>query len=517
MKISFSLQAVRRLNLGYQAALMWLGVYLAVCLSGQRFDARYLGFGWQLIPWDILSTDPWRSLWYLHVQPPLWNATLGISAWISPVSDVITLQIVMAGFGAVLAGASAILAQRLGLGRRSALIVAVLATVNPEVLKGAFEPTYELAVAALLVTMAAVMVGSTKAELSVVSVHRRVILVALVVTVIALTRSLYHPLWVGAVVGLVLWAYRRHLSWRVVVVALLIPVIGIGSWMGKNQVLYDRATLSSWFGMNLQRAVIPVLDLDDLEAMYARGAVSEIAMIGPFGNYGLYSDVVEPCEPSQNHRSVTEPMRTTDQWSPNFNYECFLPVFDQAGQDAFAVIQEHPKAWLEGRLWSLRTTFAVSSMPAESSSLIMRLLDDGYSVARLDYGGVLSTQGWGTPIYGQLEAPVEFGLILIPLYALVIGYGLTRLATVLRRRAAPAEDAIAESMVFAERRALVLLVVSGTVLFTIVIGVVAELGEQARFRTMTDPLVIVVAATLALPRLAAFFGSTRQRFRSQSV
>jgi hypothetical protein len=156
-------------------------------------------------------------------------------------------------------------------------------------------------------------------------------------------------------------------------------------------------------------------------------------------------------------------------------------------------------------------------MPAESSSLIMRLLDDGYSVARLDYGGVLSTQGWGTPIYGQLEAPVEFGLILIPLYALVIGYGLTRLATVLRRRAAPAEDAIAESMVFAERRALVLLVVSGTVLFTIVIGVVAELGEQARFRTMTDPLVIVVAATLALPRLAAFFGSTRQRFRSQSV
>jgi hypothetical protein len=118
---------------------------------------------------------------------------------------------------------------------------------------------------------------------------------------------------------------------------------------------------------------------------------------------------------------------------------------------------------------------------------------------------------------------VEFGLILIPIYGLVIGYGLTRLTTVFRRRDSRLDgetsetDAPSKSMGDAERRALVLVVVSGTVLFTIVIGVVAELGEQARFRTMTDPLVVVVAATLVLPRLVSLLKSTRQKFRSQSV
>lgn len=515
----------RRGAVGYQTALIWFGVYVLVCSSGQRFDTSYLGFGWQLIPWDILSSDPWRSLWYLHVQPPLWNAALGISAWVSPMSDATTLQILMAFFGVVLAGASAMLAHRLGLGRRSAIGVALIATLHPEVLKGAFEPTYELAVAALLMTLVAFAFGNTtsnepsRAPMPSAGrdesggLGRQVIAVSVIATVTALTRSLYHPVWVAAVIGLVLWFYRRQVNRRVVVAAILIPVIGIGAWMGKNQIVYDRPTLSSWFGMNLQRAVIPVLDFQKLEEMYARGQVSDVAMIGPFGNYGLYDDVMEPCVPSGDHRSIVEPMRTTDEWSPNFNYECFLPVFDRAGQDAWAVIKEHPEAWLEGRLWSLRTTAAVSSMPAESDSEVMRALDRIYSWARLDYRGVLSTEGWGTPIYGQLEAPADFGLVLIPLYGLVVVLGLSQVRAVWRGLRETADGAPASGG--SQRRSLVLLITAGTVLFTVVVGAVAELGEQARFRTMTDPLVVVVAGVFIYPQLQSVFAAMIRRLRLQ--
>jgi len=512
MKFSLPL-LMRRVNVEYQAALLWLAVYVVVSTTGHRFDARYLGYGWQLIPWDILSSDPWRSLWYLHVQPPLWNAALGISAWVSPASDALTLQILMAGFGAVLAGASATLGFRLGLTRRSAVIVALIATANPEVLKGAFEPTYELAVAALLVVLGAIVIGPVDDGETLISIRRRVILVAVVVTVIALTRSLYHPLWVAAVVVLMLWTYRQQFNRRFMLAVVMIPVIGIGSWMGKNEILYDRPTLSSWFGMNLQRAVIPVLDLDDLEEMHRRGLVSDIAMIGPFGNYGLYADAVDECRPSHSHRSVVEATRTTDQWSPNFNYECFLPIFDQAGQDAWAVIKEHPGVWLQGRMWSVRTTFAVSTMPAESPSIVMRGLDSVFSWARLDFGGVLSTKGWGTPIFGQLEAPVDFGLLLIPVYASVIGFGLLQLRSIRWRRRG--ESAVVPSS--DERRALLFLYVSGTVLFTIVVGAVAELGEQARFRSMTDPLVVVVALTLVVPKVKSHFKSRRQRSTAEPL
>lgn len=495
--------AIGRLPLAARAGAIWLAVYSAVCWSGQDFDPRYLDYGWQLIPWDILSSDPWRSIWYLHVQPPLWNATLGIAAWLSPIGDATTVQVVMAAFGAAAAAGSAELARRLGASARSALVIGLVATLHPEVLKGAFEPTYELAVAALLVAVAIVAVGPTGdvATRRALDPRRRVVILALVLTAVAMTRSLYHPVWLAVVLTLALWTYRRHIGRRAVVTAVLVPLVVIGAWMGKNYVLYDRATVSSWFGMNLQRAVIPVLDLDDLDEMHERGLVSDVAMIGPFGKYALYADAVEPCRPSRAHRSLSEPTRTTDPWSPNFNYECYLPIFDRAGHDAWAVIREHPEVWLEGRLWSLRTTFAVSGTPPGSPSWLMRTLDRIYSIARLDLGGVLSTRGWGTPVFGRLEAPVDFGLLLIPMYGMVIVSGVTRIRRVLR--SAERVDVLALGSV----------VIGWTVAFTVVIGAVAELGEQARFRTMTDPLTTVAAAVLVVD----WVGRRRSRHRPHSV
>ena len=470
-------------RVGARAGAVWFAVYLLVCLTGQRFDAGYLGYGWQLIPWDILSSDPLRSVWYLHVQPPLWNLLLGDTAWLSPFGDAKTLQVLMALIGIAGAWLAAELGERLGLSRRAALVVALIATLNPEVLKGAFEPTYELAVGVLLlaVLVAVVDLGSTT------NVRRALLVLATLVTATTMTRSLYHPVWAVIIVVFGLWLLRRRIDRRTIIAVLAIPIVVIGGWMAKNQYLYGEPTLSSWFGMNLQRAVIPVLPKDDLDHLYATGEVSQIAMIGPFGRYDLYADTMPPCEPKHDHRSVTEPMRRTDELSPNFNYECFLPIFAQAGDDAWTVIREYPGAWLKGRMWSLRTTFAVSLNPRDSESFVMRGLDTVYSVGRLDMGGVLSTSGWGTPIYGQLEAPVDFGLVLIPMYGSVIVLGAwSVIKRLLRRGLGPLDPVLA--------------VAAFTVAFTILVGAVAELGEQARFRTMTDPIVTVVVIALVVRR-----------------
>lgn len=473
-------------RVGTRAAAVWSVVYLLVWGTGQRFDARYLGYGWQLIPWDILSSDPVRSVWYLHVQPPLWNLSLGSAAWLSPAGDAITLQAMMAVIGLTGAWLAAELGHRLGLGRRAAMIVALVATLNPEVLKGAFEPTYELATGVLLLGLALAFVelGSRT------GVRRSLLVVATLATATSMTRSLYHPVWAIAIVAFGVWILRKRVDRRVVIATFAVPVLVMGGWMAKNQFLYGEATLSSWFGMNLQRAVIPVLPKDDLEKMRADGEVSEIAMIGPFGKYELYEDAMPPCTPRHDHRSVAEPTRTTDQWSPNFNYECYLPVFARAGDDALAVIRAHPGVWLEGRMWSLRATFAVATYPAGSTSVVMRALDSTFSIARLDLGGVLSTYGWGTPIYGQLEAPVDFGLVLIPMYGLVMLAGGREVVRRLRGRSPGAS-------------APVVLVGAFTVAFTVVVGAVAELGEQARFRTMTDPLVTVMSIALVAAAVRA--------------
>lgn len=479
------------------AATGWLFGYLLVVATGQKFDTRYLDFGWQLVPWDILSHAPWSSVWYLHIQPPLWNLVLGVSAWSSPFGDASTLQVVMASFGVLAAASAAALGERLGLRRSTAICVALVATLHPETLKGAFEPTYELPVAALLLLVLCVMAQHGRSE-DAHHLRRRLVLLGALVTAVAMTRSLYHPLWVFAMIGIALWFARHRLNRKTLVAALAVPILVMGGWILKNQVLFGQANLSSWFGMNLQRAVIPVLDLADLRSMRDRGEVSEIAVIGPFGKYELYEDAVAPCEPTRRHRALSEATRTTDQWSPNFNFECYLPVFEQAGHDAWAVIREHPAVWLEGRLWSLRSTAAVGVTPAESTSVVMRGLDRVYSWVRLDYPGVLSTRGWGTPIYGQLTAPVDFGLALVPLYASVALGALVPAVQRLRRRAVT-------------QRAPVLIAASLTVVFTIFVGAIAELGEQARFRTMTDPLTVVVGASL----FASIIGRMRSRWEDR--
>lgn len=459
----------------FAAAAVWSGVYLVVAIGGQNFSTAYLNFGWQLVPWDVLSSDPFRSVWFMHIQPPLWNLLLGTSSWVSPVSDAVTLQAVMFVIGAGLAGASAALALRLGAGRRTATIVAVAATIHPEVLKGAFEPNYELGVALLLV-----LVLTAVGRLENPS-RRNLIRLVVVLTVLVMTRSLYHPLLAVVVAGLALVAVRRHVDRRTLAVVVAIPLVIVGGWVVKNQALFGTPNLSSWFGMNLQRAVVPVLDRDDLERMFERGEVSEVAMIGPFGRYDLYENAVDACAPTHSHRSLTEPTRASDEYSPNFNYECYIPLFEQAGRDAWAVIREHPDAWLEGRLWSLRTTFAVATLPSESPSVGLRVLDDVYSVARLDYRGVISTAGWGTPIYGRLEAPADFSLTLVAAYSLLVVAGALVAVRWIRRRSVTTSD-------------LVVMIAALLALFTVVVGAVAELGEQSRFRTATDPLVVVVVA-----------------------
>jgi hypothetical protein len=459
---------------GWIAAGVWLALYLLVWATGQRFSTAYLDYGWQLVPWDILSKRPLQSVWFLHIQPPLWNLTLGGLARLSPFTDAITLQALQAALGAIGAACAATIARRCRLGLVASVVVAVVATANPEVLRNAFEPTYELATSTLLLALVVVLARFAADP----TWRRGPVLLAAAGTAVVLTRSLYHPIWLAALLVAAFVLARRHLDRRQMLAAVAVPVLLIGGWMGKNQVLYGRPTLSSWFGMNLQRAVIPVLDADELQRMYEEGEVSDVAMIGPFGAYDLYADVMPPCAPDHDDPSVDTATRTTDEFSPNFNYECYLPVFDQAGDDAWAVISEHPGTFLEGRLWSARTIWAVALGPSQSESWAMRTLDDAYSIVRLDYRGEINNNGWGHPIYGDVAAPADFAVSQILLYAAVGVAGIWHIVR-FRRRGDDVWSAVVVATAFIAA-------------FTFVAGITFELGEQARFRTMTDPLVWTV-------------------------
>ena len=72
------------------------------------------------------------------------------------------------------------------------------------------------------------------------------------------------------------------MPWRRVIGALAVPVIAIGGWMLKNEILFGDATMSSWSGMNFERAVLPVVPQAELRRLVEAGKISEVALIGPF-------------------------------------------------------------------------------------------------------------------------------------------------------------------------------------------------------------------------------------------
>ncbi|MEZ5255333.1 MAG: hypothetical protein R2705_00105 [Ilumatobacteraceae bacterium] len=144
----------RARRVGATAAALWGAVFLVICTTGQRLSTEYLGFGWQLIPYEILSDDPIRSVWYLHIQPPLWNLVVGMIGKFSPLPDGISFLLLQAGFGMVAAGLLAIVLLRLRCRPWLAVAFALLGTANPEYVRNAFEPTYEMAVGCGLIALA---------------------------------------------------------------------------------------------------------------------------------------------------------------------------------------------------------------------------------------------------------------------------------------------------------------------------------------------------------------------------
>jgi hypothetical protein len=470
---------------GTMAAGAWATVYLLLCATGQRFSTQFLDIAWQLVPTETLRSDPLGSVWYLHIQPPIWNLIVGgVLAW-SPLPDAISLQLVQFGFGVL---SVALLASLLGrlFGRPVVgVVVATLAMLDPQVLAGAFSPTYELATTCGLI-----------AVLWLVVVHPRspgftLISIAAVGTAVVLTRTVFHPAWLALLLASSWWIVRRSVDRRALAVAVAIPVVLIGGWMVKNEAIFDRATLSSWFGMNLQRAVVPVATDDQLTTWAAEGGISELTAAYPsgFSSFSNYEPYVGECTPQHSHPATAEVTRPSPDTLPNFNAECYLPIFDIAGDDAWWVITNHFSLYLEGRWWAVRAWVMEAPPPLLETSRIYDALRPIYRIGQLGMPLDLPSIRLGALPFGAFDVPQHLSLLQGLATLLVICAGVRAAWRRLRRHSS-------SPWIHVE-------VVAGLIVgWNLVVGVLFELGEQFRFRATTDPITMSIAVWLGWRSIA---------------
>jgi hypothetical protein len=248
--------------------------------AGLQFDAGTITRTWHFIDIYLLKNDLWRSIFYLHTQPPLMNLLTGIGLQLFPASyaGIFRAFFLLGGF--LLTLAMYLLGNRLGLPQYLSFILAVWFAISPATLVFENYYFYTYPTTVLLVLSAVFLVRFLE--------NRRAVdglLFSLVLAVNALTWSLFHLVWLLGCFGMVIFLLkgeRRKALW--LVPAFLLVFV----WYAKNGILYDSFTASTWAGLNLFKTVTINIPEKVRKGWVKEGIVSELALVPPYRSPDVY-------------------------------------------------------------------------------------------------------------------------------------------------------------------------------------------------------------------------------------
>ena len=268
----------------YLAPLM-LGVIFVISRilynqAGIQFDAKTITTTWHFIDIYLLKHDLWRSIFYLHTQPPLMNLITGLGIQNFPDSYVSIFRAFYLSGGFLLSLAIYYLGNRLGFPGYISFILAAWFVVSPPtvVFENEYFYTYPMVV---LLTLSAVFLARFFDQNRVLDAF----LFSFALACMALTWSLFHLVWLlgcFVIVLVLLRGARRKALW------LLPTFLLVFAWYAKNGILYDSFTASSWAGQNLFKTVTLNIPGDVRKQWIKDGIVSELTLVPPYRSPDVY-------------------------------------------------------------------------------------------------------------------------------------------------------------------------------------------------------------------------------------
>ena len=309
---------------------------------------------------------------------------------------------------------------------------------------------------------------------------------------IALTWSLFHLVWLlGLVLALVL--FRRR-DWRKVLAAAAVPVLVVVLWYGKKLVQVGEFSSSTWFGINFSKMTNSMLTVPERRALHDNGDISAVSLVPPFGNPDKYYGAVPKPEPT-GIRVLDQEMKPSG--IPNFNNTLFVAVSRQYGRDAIRILAARPTAYLRG----LAESYLLYFLPASAYLFLdnnvahvkglVRFVNIALN-GRLSYRrdpGLRQTQ----PARYYLQGLLNLAWFPLLAYVFVLVCGLI----LLLRRSSSLPPA---SSLMLHPSSLFFLWFN--VAWMTLVANALEVGENNRFRFVTDPLVFAFLAALAVRWLA---------------
>jgi len=423
--------------------------------------------GWQILDLNLLRHNLVESIIYLHSQPPILNLFLGVLLKIFNNRWMLAAHFIFIILGLALSISLYLLARRLGASRIWGLSISLFSIINPAGILYENSFFYSYPTAAMLGLAALflyIFVSKWKLKDGIIFFS----LAALII----LTRSLFHPIWFLAAAFLLIIIFKEKYQRKLILKALIIPLLIVLAWYGKNIYLFGVKEGSSWMGMNLTHMTIERISQKEKEDLVQKGLLSRLSLVGAFQSPSEYKKIY--------------PMKETgiavlDQES--MNNIVYIPASKQLFEDDKNLILAEPKVYIK----SVAIAYYIYFLPSSNYSFI------GQNRQKIDlYNRLFNLAAYGKILKGEeINASLTLHSILNLEWSVIILYLLMTVFIIKE-----SYNFFVKKYKLKPEYMAALLFMYGTILYVMLVGNFLELGENHRFRFLTDPLFFVVVGVM---------------------
>jgi hypothetical protein len=416
---------------------------------------------WQTIPVDLLMNDFWRSLWYMHFQPPLYNLYGAFFFYTIPRSSLEGMQFGNILLGALISGEIYLILIKLTKRRILSVTVSLFLALDVGIFVYEAYILYDILTLFLIITSVTILTlywESKKISLG--------YLYLATICLLVLTRSVYHLLVVPVGIALVA-LYQPHQFKKIFLVGILISLIPLG-WYVKNYSLFGFFGASSWQGLSLWKLASHNYTPEELDELKDAGVIHPIAAEVP-----VFSPASEYIPYGFNLESEIPLLNQDDQRNINV-----IAVGREYRNSAIEIIKHDPSRFVK----SLFLAYRIFNLPSE------RFKHHVVNIQKIPTHVWLASdilQGYF--LEDRFKIPMgSFYYLLIPLCPVIYIFEFIR--TTRRKNKNP---------IAYVRGTLVETWIIFLIFYTTTVGVFFEIGENNRYKFYIESLVIVYLCVVA--------------------
>jgi hypothetical protein len=452
--------------------------------AGVRFDVISLTRFSQIIDPPLLRDDLWRSLWYLHCQPPLFNLFVGSILKLGGLPIVFALSFHLLGL--LMAIVLYLTLEELQVSAPLCFLFTLVFILTPACILYENWLFYTYPVTGFLTFSVYFLQRLLKA-----GNFLDYFFFASSLSIVVLSLSFFHPAWL-AVIFCVLLLIRKN-EWKRSLAGISIPVLVVVLVFGKNYFLFGSFTGSTWFGGNISRISTFQIFLKERRILVAKGILSPLSLIVPFSDPSEYDPFLMQTRGSTDfpsHNAAVLDSRNKSNGIVNYNWIGYIDICRIYGQDARYVILHDFPAYRKGILNAAAIYFLPTSNHhrLDSNRKYIALLNHFYD--RWIYGALFAKEDpvkmrWKIRFRGRQEN-LERSWFLIIGYPMLFLYGIW----LCFQKGQPGPRWVFAFICF-------------TIAYVTVVGICFEIGENNRFRFALESYFIILLAVLT-DRLVKF-------------